>query len=206
MPESQNPFLAMPGCHKSLSTYNSPWKFSELLIAAKCLITPLPWWQIKTAIWLLTSFQIKGWISLPLLLVAKLDLTSVEADLASRACLEKASSSYFPSVYFIFQVEAFASVVSAGLCIAGVVTNNNNRLWLCPSPGTRGRLVPRVMQKAHGDSHPRNPFAGFPLTPQERNFSSPSILGTAHGPSHACPTDVKCVGRVTALKPTGQGV
>lgn len=52
----------------------------------------------------------------------------MEADLASRVCLEKASSSYFPSVYFTFQVEAFASVVSAGLCVAGAVTNSNNRL------------------------------------------------------------------------------
>ena len=44
-----------------------------------------------------------------------------------RVYSDKVSSSSFPSVYFTFQVEAFTSVVSAGLCIAGVVTNNNNR-------------------------------------------------------------------------------
>lgn len=88
----------------------------------------------------------------------------MEADLASRVCLEKASSSYFPSVYFTFQVKAFASVVSAGLCIAGVVTNNNNRRScdFAPAPEQEAALSPESCRR-HMVTHTLlMPLLGFP--------------------------------------------
>lgn len=81
-----------------------------------------------------------------------------------RVYLEKVSSSYFPSVYFTFQVEAFASVVSAGLCIAGVVTNNNNRRScdFAPAPEQEATLSPESCRR-HTVTHTLIiPLLGFP--------------------------------------------
>ena len=91
--------VTVPGCHKVFSTYGNPYQVSE---NPKCLITLLSWWQIKTAIWLLPSFQIKGRALLPLTLITELDFSGSRSGL--RVYLERVSSSYFPSVYFTFQV------------------------------------------------------------------------------------------------------
>lgn len=96
----------------------------------------------------------------------------MEADLASRVCLEKASSSYLPSVYFTFQVEAFASVVSAGLCIAGVVTNSNNRRRcdFAPAPEQEAALSPESCTR-HTVTHTLViPLLGFPLLHRKGTF------------------------------------
>lgn len=90
-----------------------------------------------------------------------------------RVYLEKVSSSYFPSVYFTFQVEAFASAVSAGLCIAGVVTNNNNRRScdFAPAPEPEATLSPESRRR-HIVTHGLViPLLGFPSLCRKGTFS-----------------------------------